>query len=172
MASTDISGIQVAIAAAQDVSGSHITLPLPSSLAKAVTDLSGVVHSGADLLRHVPALAAAAQAVGGSGPEKLALVQRAAHTAVDLYVPADDRAPAHLLVDGVLPSVVRAVLDVSKGHVKIQDAAAAAVVEAVSSPATQAAAVGLLAQCLGCLLAPRPQAQPPMTAQAQPEAAK
>ena len=131
-----------------DPSGVHITLPLPGSLARAVADLSGAVHSGADLLRHVPALAAAAQALGGSGPEKLALVQRAAHSAVDLYVPAEDRASAHLLVDGVLPSVVRAVLDVSKGHVKIGDAVAAAAVEVISAPQTQAAAVGLLGENL------------------------
>jgi hypothetical protein len=163
MTSPDVSGAQVPAVDVSgvtvDISGAVITLPLPSSLAKAVTDLSGAVHNGADLLRHVPALAAAAQSVGGTGPEKLALVQRAAHTAVDLYVPADERTAAHGLVDGVLPSVVRAILDVSRGRVKIQDAAAAAVVEAVSSPATQAAAVGLVAQCLGCLLAPRARPQ-------------
>ncbi len=166
MSAVDISGVQVAmdISGATQVAGQQITLPLPSSLAKAVTDLSGVVHSGADLLRHVPVLAAAAQAVGGSGPEKLALVQRAAHTAVDLYVPAEERAPAHLLVDGVLPSVVRAVLDVSKGRVKIQDAVAAAAVEVVSDPRAQAAAAGLAARCLACLLAPRAQAQPEASA--------
>ena len=141
-----------------DPSGVAITLPLPDTLHRAVVDLSGAVHSGADLLRHVPALAAAAQAVGGSGSEKLALVQRAAHTAVDLYVPAEERTAAHGLVDGVLPSVVRAILDVSKGRVTIQAALATAAVEAVSSPQTQAAAVGLLASCLGCLLAPRPAA--------------
>jgi len=155
MASTDISG-------ATDISGVAVTIthPLPSILGRAVTDLSGAVHSGADLLRYVPSLAAAAQTVGGTGPEKLALVQRAAHTAVDLYVPADERSGAHGLVDGVLPSVVRAILDVSRGRVTIQDAAVAAVVEMASSPETQAAAAGLLARCLGCLLAPRPQAAP------------
>lgn len=152
MASTDISG-----ATAIDISGVGVTIThaLPSILGNAVADLSGAVHSGADLLRYVPALAAAAQTLGGTGPEKLALVQRAAHTAVDLYVPTEERTAAHGLVDGVLPSVVRAVLDVSRGRVKIQDAVAAAVVEAVSSPATQAAAAGLLAQCLACLLTPR-----------------
>jgi hypothetical protein len=138
-----------------------ITPPLPDTLRKAVTDLSGAVHTGADLLRHVPALASAAAVAGGTGPEKLALVQRAAHAAVDLYVPADERAAAHGLVDGVLPSVVRAVLDVSKGRVKIGDAVAAAAVEALSAPETQAAAVGLLASCLGCLLAPRAPAPAP-----------
>ncbi len=168
MASTDISG------AAVDISGVGvtITLPLPSILGTAVADLSGVVYNGADLLRYVPALAAAAQTVGGTGPEKLALVQRAAHTAVDLYVPAEERTAAHGLVDGVLPSVVRAILDVSRGRVKIQDAAAAAVVEAVSSPATQAAAVGLVAQCLACLLAPRPAAPAPVAPQVPPTKAE
>lgn len=141
-----------------DPSGVAITLPLPGSLATAVADLSGAVHSGADLIRYVPALAAAVQALGGTGPEKLALVQRAAHTAVDLYVPAEDRAAAHSLVDGILPSVVRAVLDVSKGRVKIADAAVAVAVEVISAPQTQAAAVGLLGACLGCLLRPQPVA--------------
>ena len=167
MASTDMSGTSIRLG---DISGVVITPPLPSILGSAVADLSGAVHSGADLLRHVPALAAAAQSVGGTGPEKLALVQRAAHTAVDLYVPADERTAAHGLVDGILPSVVRAILDVSRGRVKIQDAAAAAVVEAVSSPATQAAAVGLLAQCLACLLAPRPQVAAPQQQEKPKEA--
>jgi hypothetical protein len=129
-----------------DPSGVTITLPLPDTLHRAVVDLSGAVHSGADLLRHVPALAAAAQVVGGSGSEKLALVQRAAHTAVDLYVPAEERTAAHGLVDGVLPSVVRAVLDVSKGRVTIQAALATAAVEAVASPQTQ----GVLAGASAC----------------------
>ena len=145
MSSVDPSGVELTI-----------TPPLPAILGKAVSDLSGVVHSGADLIRYVPALAAAAQTVGGTGPEKLGHVQRAAHMAVDLYVPAEDRTTAHQLVDGILPSVVRAVLDVSKGRVKIQDAVLAAAVEAVGRPETQAAAAGLLAQCLACLLPPRP----------------
>ena len=145
MASVDPSGVELTI-----------TPPLPAILGKAVADLSGAVHNGGDLIRYVPALAAAAQAVGGTGPEKLALVQRAAHTAVDLYVPTDDRTTAHQLVDGVLPSVVRAVLDVSKGHVKIQDAVLAAAVEAAGRPETRAAAASLLVQCLACLLPPRP----------------
>ena len=160
MSATDASGVVIAV----DASSVAITLPLPDTLHRAVVDLSGAVHNGADLLRYVPALAAAAQAVGGTGPEKLALVQRAAHTVVDLYVPAEERASAHGLVDGVLPSVVRAILDVSKGRVKIQDAALAAVVEAAGRPETQAAAVGLLAQCLACLLPPRPAAQAPAQA--------
>ena len=145
MTSVDPSGVELTI-----------THPLPSILGKAVADLSGVVHNGGDLIRYVPALAAAAQALGGTGPEKLALVQRAAHTAVDLYIPVEDRTTAHQLVDGILPSVVRAVLDVSKGHVKIQDAVLAAAVEAAGRPETQAAVVGLLSQCLACLLPPRP----------------
>ena len=159
-----------------DISGVQITLPLPDTLHRAVVDLSGAVHSGGDLIRHVPALAAAAQALGGTGPEKLVLVQRAAHTAVDLYVPADERAAAHGLVDGVLPSVVRAILDVSKGRVKIQDAALAAVVEAAARPETQAAAVGLLASCLACLLPPHaapaaaPAQVPPPKAAEKPAA--
>lgn len=128
-----------------------ITPPLPDSLARVVADLSGAVHSGADLIQRVPLLAAAVQALGGSGAEKLALVQRAAHMVVDLYVPAEERTTAHQLVDGVLPSVVRAVLDVSKGRVKIGDAAAAAVVAIATAPETQAAAAGLLSRCLGCL---------------------
>ena len=154
---TDASGVELVI-----------TPPLPGILGKAVADLSGAVQSGADLIRHVPALAAAAQAVGGSGPEKLALVQRAAHTAVDLYVPAEDRATAHGLVDGVLPSVVRAILDVSKGRVQIGEAVLTAAVEAVGRPETQAAARGLLAACLACL-APRP-AQAPAAAPAVAQA--
>jgi hypothetical protein len=146
--STDASGVEI-----------MITHPLPSILGKAVADLSGVVHSGAELLRHVPALAAAAQIVGGSGPEKQALVLRAANTAVDLYVPAEDRDVAHGLVEGVLPSVIRAILDVSQGRVQIGQAALNTVVEVASRPETQAAALGLLAQCLACL-APRPVAPP------------
>ena len=147
---------------ATDASGVELTItpPLPSILGKAVADLSGAVHSGADLLRYAPALAAAAQAVGGSGPEKQALVLRAAHTAVDLYVPAEDRSTAHGLVDGALPSVIRAVLDVSKGRVQIGQALLTAAVEVVGRPETQAAALGLLAQCLACL-APRPVAPAP-----------
>ena len=166
MPSTDISGATV------DISGVGVTItpPLPSILGTAVADLSGVVHNGADLLRHVPALAAAAQSVGGSGREKLALVQRAAHTAVDLYVPAEERAAAHGLVDGVLPSVVRAVLDVSQGHVKIQDAAAAALVEAAGRPETQAAAAGLLAACLGCLVRPQVRTPAPPAPKEKPAA--
>jgi len=157
---------------ATDASGVELTItpPLPSILGKAVSDLSGVVHSGADLLRHAPALAAAAQAVGGSGPEKQALVLRAAHTAVDLYVPAEDRSTAHGLVDGALPSVIRAVLDVSKGRVQIGQAVLTAAVEVVGRPETQAAALGLLAQCLA-FLAPRPQA-PPQPSQDPSSAAK
>ena len=83
-------------------------------------------------------LASAAALVGGTGPEKLALVQRAAHAAVDLYVPAEERTAAHGLVDGVLPSVVRAVLDVSKGRVTIGAAVASAAVVTSSncSPST------------------------------------
>lgn len=152
---------------ATDASGVELTItpPLPSILGKAVADLSGAVQSGADLLRHAPALAAAAQSVGGSGPEKLALVLRAAHTAVDLYVPAEERTTAHSLVDGALPSVIRAVLDVSQGRVKIEAAVLTAAVEAVGRPETQAAARGLLAACLACL-APRPAtAQAPTTTQ-------
>jgi len=157
---------------ATDASGVELTIspPLPSILGKAVSDLSGVVHSGADLLRHAPALAAAAQAVGGSGSEKLALVLRAAHTAVDLYIPAEERSTAHGLVDGALPSVIRAVLDVSQGRVQIGEAALRAVVEVASRPEAQAAAVGLLAQCLACLA---PRAQAPLSVQApspKPEA--
>jgi hypothetical protein len=72
-------------------------------------------------------------------------------------------------VDGVLPSVVRAVLDVSKGHVKIEAALATAAVEMASNPAAQAAAAGLLTRCLACLLAPRPAAAP--TTQAAPKTA-
>ena len=129
---------------------------LPPALEKAVADLSGAVHSGADLMRHVPALAAAAQSLGVPGREKLGLVQTAAHAAVDRYVPEADKAAAHGLVDGVLPSVVRAVLDVSQGHVKIEAALQAAAVEIVSSPEAQAAALGLAQRCLACLLPPRP----------------
>lgn len=136
-----------------DLSG--VIPQLPDSLQRVVADLSGVIHSGADLIAHVPALAAAAQALGGSGPEKLALVQRAAHAAVDLYVPAEGRAPAHLLVDGVLPAAVRAVLDVSKGRVKIGEAIAAAAVEVIATPEAAAAATGLLSACLACLIPPR-----------------
>ena len=143
----------VAIGLKLDVSG--VILPLPDNLLRVVSDLSGVVHSGADLLRYVPVLAAAAAAVGGTGPEKLALVQRAAHAIVNLYVPETERASAHVLVDGVLPSVVRAVLDVSKGRVTIGAAATAAVAEIAAAPETQAAAVGLIAACLACLIPPR-----------------
>jgi hypothetical protein len=137
-----------------DTKDNEIILPLPDSLARVVQDLSGAVRSGADLLQRVPLLAAAAQAIGGSGPEKLALVERAAHMIVDLYVPAEERVPAHQLVNGVLPSVIRAVLDVSKGNVKIGDAAVAAVVSVASAPETQVAVAGLLSRCLGCLAPP------------------
>ena len=53
-----------------DISGTTVTVTpqLPSILVRAVADLSGAVHNGADLLRHVPSLAAAAQALGGTGP--------------------------------------------------------------------------------------------------------
>lgn len=152
----DPSGVSIELIASTVIAKTS----LPPALEKAVADLSGAVHSGADLLRHVPALAAAAQGLGVPGREKLGLVQTAAHAAVDRYVPEADRGAAHGLVDGVLPSVVRAVLDVSQGHVKIEAALQAAAVEIVSSPEVQAAAVsaaqGLAARCLACLLPPRP----------------
>ncbi len=144
---------------------------LPPALEKAVADLSGAVHSGADLLRHVPTLAAAAQSLGVTGQEKLGLVQSAAHAAVDLYVPEADKAAAHGLVDGVLPSVVRAVLDVSKGHVKIGAALQAAAVEIVSSPEAQAAALGLAQRCLACLLPLLRPTAPAVAVAAQQQAA-
>lgn len=147
----DPSGVSIELIASTVVAKTS----LPPALEKAVADLSGAVHSGADLLRHVPALAAAAQSLGVPGREKLGLVQSAAHAAVDLYVPEADRGAAHGLVDGVLPSVVRAVLDVSQGHVKIEAALQAAAVEIVSSPEAQAAALGLAQRCLACLLPPR-----------------
>jgi hypothetical protein len=148
----DPSGVSIELIASTVVA----TSSLPPALQKAVADLSGSVHSGADLMRHVPALAAAAQSLGVPGREKLALVQSAAHAAVDQYVSEADKAAAHGLVDGVLPSVVRAVLDVSQGHVKIEAALQAAAVEIASSPEAQAAALGLVQRCLACLLPPRP----------------
>jgi len=152
----DPSGVSIELIASTVVAKTS----LPPALEKAVADLSGSVLSGADLLRHVPALAAAAQSLGVPGREKLGLVQTAAHAAVDRYVPEADRGAAHGLVDGVLPSVVRAVLDVSQGHVKIEAALQAAAVEIVSSPLAQqqaqAAALGLAQRCLACLLPPRP----------------
>ena len=159
----DLSGVSIELIASTVVAKTS----LPPALEKAVADLSGAVHSGADLLRHVPALAAAAQSLGVPGREKLGLVQSAAHAAVDLYVPEADRGAAHGLVDGVLPSVVRAVLDVSQGHVKIEAALQAAAVEIVSSPEAQAAALGLAQRCLACLLPPR---QPNAAAAAAPSA--
>jgi hypothetical protein len=146
-----------------------ISPPLPSSLATVVKDLSGAIHNGGDLLRHVPALSAAVQTLGGTGPEKLALVQRAAHVIVDLYIPTEDRSAVHQLVDGILPSVVRAILDVSKGRVKIGEAVATAAMEVMSAPETQAAALGLLAQCLACLR-PRPATLPQGPSAAEPKA--
>lgn len=148
-----------------DVSGAATTAAtptLPPSLQKAVSDLSGAVQNGADLIRHVPALAAAAQTTGLHGAEKQALVIQAGHAAIDLYVPEGERVTAHQLVDGVFPATIRAILDVSQGRVTIGAALQAAAVEVVSSPQAQAAAAGLLSQCLACFAAWRaaPPAQP------------
>lgn len=143
------------------------TPTLPPSLQKAVSDLSGAVHGGADLIRHVPVLAAAAQTTGLHGAEKQALVIQAGHAAIDLYVPEGERATAHQLVDGVFPATIRAILDVSQGRVAIGAALQAAAVEVVSSPQAQAAAAGILSQCLACFAAWRAQ---PAAAAAQPAA--
>jgi hypothetical protein len=146
-----------------DVSGVVIAAvtELPSALLAAVADLSGAVHGGADLLRHVPALAAAAAKLDLPGVEKQRLVLAAAHTAIDQFVPADDRAAAHALVDAALPATIRAVLDVSKGRVTIGAAAVAAATEALATEAGQQVAVGLLTRCLGCLLPPAPPRSAP-----------
>ena len=149
----DLSGI--AVTTVVTVSSLYDLHVLPDVLQRAVHDLSGVVHNNADLVRHVPALAAAAQTLPLSGPEKLGLVKQAAHVVVERYVGEAERPATHVVVEDILPAVVRAVLDVSKGQVKIGDAVLAAATAIASSPQVQEAATGLLAQCLACLMAPR-----------------
>ena len=151
-------------------------LQLPPVLLQKVVDLSGAVHNGADLLRHAPAVAAAAQNLVLSGLEKRDLVLRAAHLAVDRYIPAEERPAALALVDGALPATLTAILDVAKGRVEIGAALRAAAVEVVSNPEVQRAGLNLLQQCLACLLPPAgtPAQAPtaaPSQAQQQPKPA-
>lgn len=142
-----------------DPSGVSLTLTpspeLPAPLLQKVADLSGSIHHGVDLIRHAPALAAVAQTLAETGAARRDLVLRAAHYAVDCFVPAEERGTAHDLVTAVLPATLTAVVDVARGRVTIGAAVQAAAVEAISSPEGQRAAANLLTQCLGCLLAPR-----------------
>jgi hypothetical protein len=163
----DISGAAAAITTA----AAAVEVPLPAPLLQKVADLSGVVHTGADLLRHAPAFAAAVQSLALSGLEKRDLVLRAARLAVERYVPAEERPAALALVDGALPATLTAILDVAKGRVEIGAALRAAAVEVVSNPEVQRAGLNLLQQCLACLLPPAGAPQPPAAAPTAPKPA-
>lgn len=128
---------------------------LPASLLKVIHDLSGVlIEKGADLIRHVPVLAAAAQTLDLPGKDKLATVMRAGHALVEKYVPSEERAATHALIDTVFPATVNAVLDVSKGRVSIGGALKTTAMTVVQDSQTQAVALGLLQRCLSCITAP------------------
>jgi hypothetical protein len=166
MAAVDASGVAIelvtggaltAVPAAVAAAAAAALPPLPPVLLQKVADLSGAIHSGADLLRHAPALAAAVQSLALSGLEKKDLVLRAAEMAVERYVPAEERPAALALVRGALPATLTAILDVAKGRVEIGAALRTAAVEVVSNPEVQAAGLNLLQQCLACLMAPRQQ---------------
>ena len=147
MSAIDPSGVPVSLTLS-----SAAVADLPAPLLQKVADLSGSIHSGVDLLRHAPTLAAVAQTLAETGAARRDLVLRAAHYAVDQCIPEAERAAAHDLVTAALPATLAAVVDVARGRVSIGAAAQAAVVEAVSSPEGQRAAAGLLAQCLACLV--------------------
>lgn len=154
MAAVDVSGVVLSTI-------ELVSRELPEELKKVIRDLSGVViSSAADIVRHVPVLAAAAQKLELSGKEKLACVTDAGHQLVDAHIPAEGREAAHALIDTVFPATVRAVLDVSQGRVAIGEALKSAATEALQSPQVQAAALSLFQRCLGCLSLPRQQQTP------------
>jgi hypothetical protein len=156
----DISGATATVTVSNIVVSAPSEPQLPPVLLQKVADLSGVVHNGADLLRHAPALAAAAQSLALSGLEKRDLVLAAARMAVERYVPAEDRPAALALVNGALPATLTAILDVAKGRVEIGAALRTAAVEVVSNPEVQAAGLNFLQQCLACLMPPAAAPQP------------
>ena len=156
--SVDPSGVSVSLTPLTTAAAAVPVPELPVPLLQKVADLSGSIHHGVDLVRHAPALAAVAQTLAETGAARRDLVLRAAHYAVNRFVPDEERAAAHDLVTAVLPATLSAVVDVARGRVTIGAAVQAAAVEAISSPEGQRAAVGLLTQCLACLFPPRPGA--------------
>jgi hypothetical protein len=156
MEAVDISNVAVAVAgpdavaapAAAPVETEAPAAPKPDLLPQVdsiVADLSGATLHAGDLARYVPVLAAAAQKLAIHGLEKRELVIASAHTLVDRCLVEDSRGAAHTLVDAVFPSVIEGVLDVAKGRVSFEVAAAQAAAE--TAPRVQEVASG----CVGCL---------------------
>ncbi len=111
------------------------------NLKDAVHDLSDIVaeitgdwkeFGISDVIRIVPQLAAHVQKLSVAGPEKYDLVLAAVHLLVD-RMPDAAQSSAHTLVDTILPAVIQNVLDVAKGRVSLQTAAAALPAVALSA---------------------------------------
>lgn len=98
-----------------------------------ITDLSGSNPGVGELFRFVPVLAAKAQTLNVSKERKRDLVLAAGHQLVDRVIVEDMRVDGHHVIDAVFPGALAGVVDLARGRVSFETAAAA-VVQAVSAP--------------------------------------
>lgn len=124
---------------------------LSGVIQQVVTDLSGSNPGVGELFRFVPVLAAKAQTLNVSNERKRELVIAAAHQIVDHVIVEDMRADGHRVIDAVFPGALAGVIDLARGRVSFETAAAAAV-QLVSSPAVievaQRRCLPLILSCL------------------------
>jgi hypothetical protein len=99
-----------------------------------ITDLSGSNPGVGELFRFAPVLAAKAQTLNVSKERKRELVVAAAHQLVDRVIVEDMRVDGHRVIDAVFPGALAGVIDLARGRVSFETAAAAAVAQAVSAP--------------------------------------
>lgn len=124
---------------------------LPAVIDAAITDLSGVIFSTADVIQYVSRLASAAQKLDVPGAQKLEYVMMAGHILIDRYIPQAERASAHGLIDVVVPAAIKAILDVAKGRVEIGPAIMSTVEAVMKSPGVEAVGQSVLSCCMTAL---------------------
>jgi hypothetical protein len=137
---TDISGASVValdpskVETAIAIAGDLISVAdLSGVIQSVITDLSGSTPGVGELFRFVPVLAAKAQTLNVSNERKRELVVAAGHQLVDRVLVEDLRVDAHRVVDAVFPGALAGVVDLARGRVSFETAAAAAV-QLVSAP--------------------------------------
>lgn len=126
----DSNKVETAIALVGDL----ITVAdLSGVIQQVITDLSGSNPGVGELFRFVPVLAAKAQTLNVSNERKRDLVLAAGHQLVDRVIVEDMRVDGHRVIDAVFPGALAGVIDLARGRVSFETAAAAAV-QLVSSP--------------------------------------
>ena len=155
---TDISGASVValdenkVETAIAIAGDLISVAdLSGVIQSVIADLSGSTPGVGELFRFVPVLAAKAQTLNVSKERKRDLVVAAGHQLVDRVIVEDMRADGHRVIDAVFPGALAGVVDLARGRISFETAAAAAV-QLVSAPAVvdvaQRRCLPLLLSCL------------------------